>query len=271
MELETIIFGDPHCDFTAVEEVAMSVDPARPPLCIFVGDFGFTDVELSNWEQGTSRHGLPRIDTRTPDEILRPLADLGCRILHVRGNHDFDDQAQYGAVIGSHVLRGGNLHCRVVEINGVRIAGLEGVFGGPWQPKLNAIASPNRQHWLDTNKSYKNGQRWCHSLEKQWGIPPGLQVRHRQFIWPDEYEYLRTLEADVLITHEAPLSPECPRGYQQINDLAADMGVKVIIHGHTHREYETLLENGVESRCAPIKSYLHLDLSQYAPLRNPSL
>jgi Icc-related predicted phosphoesterase len=263
MELDTIIFGDNHCDFTAVEDAAREIDPASPPLCVFVGDFGFADKDDSNWEPGTSRHGLPFRETRKPDEILRPLTDLGCRILHVRGNHDFEDADQYGAVIGSKALRGGNLHCRVVEIEGVRIAGLEGIFGGPWLPKDDHVVSHTREHWLATNRSYKNGSYWRHTLEKQWGVPEGLQVGHRKYIFPEDADRLRTMEADVLVTHEAPLSPGCDKGFQVINDIASEIGAKAVIHGHIHEGYEAETSEGIMVHSIHIRSWVRLDLGQY--------
>lgn len=263
MELDTIIFGDNHCDFTAVEEAAREIDPASPPLCVFVGDFGFADRDDREWVPGTRREVLPFRDTRKPDEILRPLTDLGCRILHVRGNHDFEDADQYGAVIGSRVLRGGNLHGRVVEIEGVRIAGLEGVFGGPWQPKDDHIVSATREHWIANNRAYRGGSLWRHSLEKQWDIPAGLQVGHRKYIFPEDAERLRAMEADVLVTHEAPLSSSWDKGFQVLNDIAVDMGAKAIIHGHIHEGYEAETAEGIMVHSLQIRSWVRLDLGQY--------
>lgn len=265
MDMETIIFGDPHCDFSALEDAARDMDPDNPPLCIFVGDFGFADRDTSNWEQEARRDSLPLKEHRSPDEILRPLTELGCRILHVRGNHDFDDPHQYEAVANCRALMDGNLHGRVVEVGGVRIAGLEGVFGGPWQPKSGNLVSPTREHWLANNRAYKNGNRWHPSSDKKRGIPPGLQVRHRQFIFPEDYEHMRGLRADVLVTHEAPVSDGIEDGVQAINDLASEMGVRMIVHGHTHVAYSSQTVEGIEVHCAPIHSTLRMDLACLRP------
>ncbi|NTF17004.1 metallophosphoesterase [Agrobacterium rubi] len=263
MELDTIIFGDTHCDFTAIEEAAQEIDPAYPPVCIFVGDFGFADRDESNWEEGLRRDDLPLKDVRKPDEILRPLTELGCRILHVRGNHDFQDAHHYESVVASRALMGGNLHCKVVEIEGVRIAGLEGIFGGPWLPRDGKVVSHTREHWLANNRSYRNGNRWHPAVDRLQGIPPGLQVGHRKYIWPEDVEYMRGLEADVLVTHEPPLSGAATQGFQVINDLACDMGAKVVIHGHIHTPYEAVTSEGIEVNSIEIKSWIRLDLGQY--------
>lgn len=264
MELDTIIFGDTHCDFSSIDEAAREIDPDRPPLCVFVGDFGFADRDETNWVPGTRREVLPFQELRKPDEILRPLTELGCRIVHVRGNHDFDDQDQYGAVIGSKALRGGHLHRRVVEIEGVRIAGLDGVFGGPWRPKDGLVVSETREHWMAHNRAYSGGSFWRHTLEKQAGIAPGLQVGHRKYIFPEDAEYLRGLQADILVTHEAPLSPEAAvEGYQIINDLAVDMGAKAVIHGHIHRAFETETKEGIKVYSIGKNAWVRLDLAQY--------
>lgn len=263
MELETFIFGDTHGLFDSIVEAVNEIDPGNPPLCIFVGDFGFADRDVTNWVPGTRREILPFLEKRKPDEILRPLTDLGCRILHVRGNHDFDDADQYGAVIGSKALRGGHLHCRIIEIEGVRIAGLDGIFGGPWRPKEGLVVAETREEWMKKNRSYRGGSFWRHALEKQAGIPPGLQVGHRKYIFPEDIEHLRGLKADILVTHEAPFSPEASDGFQVLNDLAEEMGAEAVIHGHLHREYETETAEGIMVHSLGFRSWARFDLGQY--------
>ncbi len=274
MELETIIFGDPHCGFDAIDEVADEIDPARPPICIFLGDFGFADRDFSMRDAGQRPETLPFLDGRTADEILRPLADRGCRILHIRGNHDLDDEAQYGAVISSRILQQGHLNLRVVDVGGIRIAGLDGVFGSPWNPDgeekgiANFRRGDTRREFIENTIGYwhkddperlKGPKLYRHPLERQ----PGLQMGHRKYIFPEDIAYLRTLKADVLISHEAPKSPILNEGFNIIGRLAEDMGAKTVIHGHHHRDYISETAAGIEVVGVGRRSHLRLDLARY--------
>ncbi|MNU56076.1 Calcineurin-like phosphoesterase superfamily domain protein [compost metagenome] len=278
MELETIIFGDPHCGFDAIDEVAEQVDPSRPPVCIFLGDFGFADRDRSTKVPGQRPEQYPFKERRTADEILRPLADRGCQILHIRGNHDLDDEAQYGAVISSRILRPGHLNLRVVEVGGIRIAGLDGVFGGPWNPdgeekgvRNSRLADTRRQYIADTpGYWYKDDPQrlrgpklYTHPLESR----PGLQMGHRKYIFPEDIEHLRTLRADVLISHEAPKSPILDEGFNIIGRVAEEMGVKTVIHGHHHRDYASETSAGIEVIGVGRQSHLRLDLARYGTER----
>jgi hypothetical protein len=54
----------------------------------------------------------------------------------------------------------------------------------------------------------------------------------RAAIFPAEWEALGALEADLLVTHEAP---SChPHGFEAIDDLARALGVVRAFHGHHH-------------------------------------
>lgn len=281
MELETIIFGDPHCGFDAIDDVVDTIDPACPPVCIFLGDFGFADRDLSLKAKGQRPETCPLIDGRSADEILRPLADLGCQILHIRGNHDLDNEAQYGAVISSKILRPGHLHLRVVEIGGIRIAGLDGVFGGPWNPDgeergiKNSRRADTRQEFIANTVGYwhdddphrlKGPKLFKHALERE----PGLHMGHRKYIFPEDVAYLRTLQADILVSHEAPKSPGLDDGFNIIGTAAEEMGVKAVIHGHHHKDYSSETAAGIEVIGVGRRSALRLDLSQYGSQRRPA-
>jgi hypothetical protein len=55
-------------------------------------------------------------------------------VWYIHGNHDTDSEADYDNLFGS-ALADRNLHGRVVEIDGLRIAGLGGIFRGQvWAP-----------------------------------------------------------------------------------------------------------------------------------------
>lgn len=156
----------------------------------------------------------------TTTEELDKLAQY-CDIWFIHGNHDSKTVAAYEAIWGSEwKLR--NLHTKVQTIQGVKIAGLGGVFRGHiWMP-------PHRPMFLDPIHCCQYTPQ-----EKLWR--GGLPLRHRTSIFPSDFEQLESQKADVLITHEAP-RPH-PQGFGVINQLAQKMGVKKIFHGHHHDNF----------------------------------
>ncbi|QIM62412.1 hypothetical protein A1D29_03355 [Pasteurellaceae bacterium Orientalotternb1] len=145
-----------------------------------------------------------------------------CDIWFIHGNHDSKTVAAYDAIWGSH-WKERNIHGKVVEIQGKRIAGLGGVFRGHiWMP-------PHRPMYFDPI-------HYCQysSQERIWR--GGVPLRHRSSIFPSDVEVLESQKADILITHEAP-RPH-PQGFARINQLARKMGVKKIFHGHHHDNFD---------------------------------
>jgi hypothetical protein len=55
-------------------------------------------------------------------------------------------------------------------------------------------------------------------------------------IFPDTTEGLARQRADVLVSHEAPAGH--PYGFAAIDRLAVAMGVRLVVHGHHHVEYQ---------------------------------
>lgn len=51
-------------------------------------------------------------------------------------------------------------------------------------------------------------------------------------IYPEQFEQLAKLRADVLVTHEAP--GYHPHGFAVLSDLARALCVRVALHGHHH-------------------------------------
>ena len=154
-------------------------------------------------------------------EELDRLAEH-CDIWFIHGNHDSKTVAAYEALWGSH-WQERNLHNRVVNIEGVRIAGLGGVFRGQiWMP-------PNKPTFFD----HIHYCQYC-PPEKLWR--GGVPLRHRSSIFPSDFEALETQQADILICHEAP-KPH-PVGFRVINQLAEKMGIKHIFHGHHHDGFD---------------------------------
>ncbi|MDO4431450.1 MAG: metallophosphoesterase [Lonepinella koalarum] len=141
-----------------------------------------------------------------------------CDLWFIHGNHDSKTVAAFNALWGSE-WKSRNLHARVVNIEGKRIAGLGGVFRGQiWMP-------PNRPMFFDPIHFCQ----YC-PQEKLWN--GGIPLRHRTSIFPCDVEALETQQADILICHEAP-KPNIS-GFAVINQLAEKMGVNRIFHGHHH-------------------------------------
>ena len=126
------------------------------------------------------------------------------------------------------ITSGGALHGRVVDIAGVRVAGLSGIF----RPRV----------W---------DSRRAPSLRQRAELPadlaklgPSLRAEHVAAlthslstiaIWHEDVEALAAQSADVLVVHDAPCSHR--DGHQVLTDLARRMGVKVVLHGHHHVSY----------------------------------
>ncbi len=165
-------------------------------------------------------------------------ADLGDvpPIWLIHGNHDTDSAAYFEQAFGPN-----NIHGRVVEVAGVRIAGLGGVFRGAiWMPP-----DPPKYH------SYEQWHGlWSMAVPPRQRTAPeafvaGKARKHKSSIFLADIERLSGLRADVLVTHEAP---SChPNGFAVIDDLARRLGVKAVFHGHHHMNmnYREKLAGGV--------------------------
>ncbi|HDR1028382.1 TPA: metallophosphoesterase [Pasteurella multocida] len=158
---------------------------------------------------------------------LEKLAQY-CDLWFIHGNHDSKTIDAFESIWESE-WQSRNLHGKVTEIQGKKIAGLGGVFRGQiWMP-------PNKPLFFDPIHYCQ----YC-SQEKIWR--GGVPLRHRTSIFPSDIEALEQQKADILICHEAP-KPH-PSGFAVINTLAQKMQVKHIFHGHHHEnfDYDTLSE-----------------------------
>ena len=127
-----------------------------------------------------------QLTTPAPLEKLAQLADLW----FIHGNHDSKTTAAFESLWGTE-WKHRNLHGRVQNIQGKRIAGLGGVFRGQiWMP-------PNKPMFFDPIHYCQ----YC-SQERIWR--GGVPLRHRTSIFPSDIEALETQQADILICHEAP-------------------------------------------------------------------
>ena len=195
----TVLYcGDPHGQFTHILKAAAEL---HATAVILLGDM----------------------------EPARPLhEELDClldRVWFIHGNHDTDSDALWERVWGSKLAER-NIHGRVVTLpNGMRIAGLGGVFRKTvWYPDGSAAnaGDPDFRTRAEHARSTPRQDRWR-------GGPPR---KHWSTIYPEEVDRLAELRADVLITHEAP--GYHPNGFAIVDTLAQSMGVGVAVHGHHH-------------------------------------
>ncbi|MDD5461542.1 MAG: metallophosphoesterase [Methylococcales bacterium] len=195
--------GDPHGNF---KPLIAAVQKYQPEAVILLGDY----------------------DLETPlENCLEDIANL-TEIWWIAGNHDFESPKKYNNLFHS-AFSHKDLHLKVTEIAGLRIAGLGGIFlGRVWYP-------PQPPKWLD-KKHYLYHQ--SASTKRS-----GLSLKYKSAIWHDEFELLKTLKADILVTHEAPGSHR--HGFQAIDELAIAMGVKNIFHGHLHENYTRTIKQNI--------------------------
>ena len=196
--------GDPHGEFAEIKRACAALPVG---ILIFVGD----------------------LDLARPfrEELALVLA-AGWRLHWILGNHDAERSDFFDHLAGDYP--GGDLHCRVIDVRGVRIAGLSGVFrGAVWDGETPALYSTRR----DLFRSLRPPERW------RKGIP----LKHRSTLFPEDFEAMAKLRADVLVCHEAPTSHR--HGFRVLDQIAARIGARQIVHGHHHQAYAAMLPNGI--------------------------
>lgn len=185
--------GDNHGHF---DHIIAAVKEHRPSAIVLLGDVQARrplQVELAEILSSTAVHWIP-------------------------GNHDTDTEDDYDNLFGS-TLADRNLHGRVVDVAGMRVGGLGGVFRGRvWMPPAEAVHASAKGFLRVAGK----GNMWR----------GGLPLRHRSTIYWEDYLRLATQRCDVLVTHEAP--GVHPQGNAAIDLLAVATGARKHFHGHTH-------------------------------------
>jgi predicted phosphodiesterase len=190
--------GDVHGEFKHIAETLLTEE--KPPgWLVFLGDI---DIEHKPFR-----------------EILEPL----CRafplvqVAFVYGNHDADTYEHWNMLhdCGEAVA----LHGQVVDLDGIRVAGLGGNFMGRiWSPPSQA--------------SFRNKKLAMSRGPYQWRDGQRPNPSQHAAIYPDDVDALAAQQADILVTHEAPFPH--PNGFEAINELARAMGVVRTFHGHQH-------------------------------------
>lgn len=212
-----LMFGDTHGNFG---HILPAVEAEKPVAIILLGD----------------------VQAQQPLELeLKHVMEL-TDVYWIPGNHDTDSRADYDNLFNSQ-LADRNLHGKVTEIDGLRVAGLGGVFREKsWYPRFDAYQEPEYKSYKALIDSEMQAEKWgrYRELNKQGqlvdGLPDpsliGMALTHKSTIFYDEWLKLYGQRADILVTHEAP---SChPNGFVAIDVLAQSVGIKYAFHGHQH-------------------------------------
>ncbi len=211
--LEGVLFyGDPHGRW---DPLLKALGPETKEV-IILGDLA--DAAKDPAQVDTARRALQDVRAR------------GIKWWTISGNHDTETDEICDLLHDE--MPGNLLDGKVVQATGMgtAIAGLGGVVRGRvWDGRGPAqVHSPEDMIAASHPSALHRG---------------GLPRRHRSTIFPSEVAKLGLQRADVLVSHEAP---SCNRhGFSFIDRLAGDMGAGLIVHGHHHLSYESVLPNGV--------------------------
>lgn len=189
--------GDPHGRF---DYISSAVKKHRPEAIVFLGD-----LECP----------LPL------DRLFLSILDL-TELWYIHGNHDADE-ALYWDNLHCQGLSDRNLHGRVAEVAGTRIAGLGGTFDKAiWMPGQPDTGVQNHPEFVTSLVARRTPE----------SLLLAKKQRYLSSIFPDDYFGLALESADILVTHEAP---SChPHGFQEIDELAKFLGARQVFHGHHH-------------------------------------
>lgn len=205
-----LFFGDPHGDF---EPVLEAVERMQPEAIILLGD----------------------LQARQPLHLeLAPILDKTA-VWFIHGNHDTDSDEDFDNLFNSE-LADRNLDGRVQIIAGYRVAGLGGVFRDKvWNPAmpLQQAAFASAQKMAAHSRRGRSG---IEDLRTTWR--GGILRKHYSSIFPNVYQKLCMLRADVLVTHEAPSAHA--HGFAAIDELAICLGATLVVHGHHHESIDYL-------------------------------
>jgi len=190
--------GDVHGRFAHIDR-AISAADTKPSWIVFLGDIDLNHMPL--------------------EQALAPLRRSfpATRVAFIHGNHDADTYEHWNCLhtAGAAVA----LHGQVVDLDGIKVAGLGGTFlGRVWTPPNLPLLESKAAAINRGAFQFRGGQR-PHSA-------------YHGAIYPEDFEQLAVQRADILVTHEAP---GChPYGYEKLDELAQSLGVLRLFHGHTH-------------------------------------
>jgi predicted phosphodiesterase len=222
--------GDPHGFFSSI---ISAVERYEPEAIVLLGDL------------------QPRAALQVELASILDKTD----VWFIHGNHDTDSDEDFDHLFGSE-LADRNLHGRVQEIAGYRVAGLGGVFRQKiWDPAQPSSSAPFRSR-DDLLRHARRGRATAHD-----GWRGGYARKHHSSIFPDEIDALSLQSADILVTHEAPSAH--PRGFQVLDDLAIALGVRLLVHGHHHKTID-YVRDGLMDASAPFTAF-GVDMGFFLP------
>ena len=219
-----MFYGDPHGDYAALFQ---AVEIHKPEHVVIVGDF--------------------QLDQPLNIKLASVLA-CGIQIHWIHGNHDATTPAMHGYLFNAK----GSLHacshritCHSIQQTNTRsaadshdlvLAGLGGHYRGRiWFPRQG-----------DETARYNTPEEFLTSNPVSARYKGGLPLHLRQAIFPQDHSMLGGLKGvDVLVCHEAPTSIGNNKGFGAIDDLAAQMGVRLVVHGHHHKSTSGHTRNGI--------------------------
>jgi predicted phosphodiesterase len=204
-----LFVGDVHAHWQPVFEAVKIHNPAA---VILLGDLGLV---------------------RSLKQTVNQIAAWGISVRWIPGNHDCESSVAYDDLWTDAADL--SLHGRIGDVDGRRVAGLGGVFRGRvWYPKEGDEEATVRTR----------GQLMAHKNLGNMRFRDGVPLRHRDTILPEDVLALSEFGcADVLVTHEAPTCHE--HGFGAIDNLALDLRVRLVVHGHHHRNYCGVTRDGI--------------------------
>lgn len=246
-----LMLGDVHGYFKHVLPIVQKLKPAA---IIFLGDMD-----------------LDRPFEHEVAEVMK-LTEL----YFIHGNHDTDSADKHDYLFNSS-LADRNLHGRVIEIDGHKVAGLGGVFRQSiWWPKNDANTDSNYDNYEAYIEAEMQASRW-QEIRRQKALGNdfsaiespelvGKRLTHKSTIFYDDWLKLFSQQADILVTHEAP---DChPYGFSGITELAKSMKVKHSFHGHHHDRLDYsahTLKMGFEAHGVGLRGISDLNGMQIRP------
>ena len=193
--------GDVHGEFGHIENALMAAQRAEafPKWIVFLGDI--------------------EIYLKSLREVLEPLIKKypSLRFGFIFGYHDAASYTHWECLhdCGDAIA----FHGKVVDLDGVRVAGLGGSFlGRVWAPPSPPKYGCKDEAMVRDPNAWRDGQR---PIPKLNGA-----------IYPSDFTALAHQKADILITHDAPSCHQY--GWRALDQLARDLGVVRIFHAHTH-------------------------------------
>jgi predicted phosphodiesterase len=210
-----VIAGDPHGNFPPILRACAAQEPGT---LILLGD-----CEL-------------RVPLR---HMVASLFTMGWAVHWILGNKDAETDTVFDNLTVD--FPEGDIGGRVIEVAGLRIAGLGGVFKPRiWYPRADEPHAKIEPPRFNTRREF------LASLDAREHWRGGLPLWHRDSIFPEDFARLAQHRFDVLISHEAP---SCHRhGFAAIDRLAEVSSARLIVHGHHHESYAAKLAGGIDVR-----------------------